>query len=186
MVSTSTKLRELRLKQPSYEDLILIKRQIVNEINDRGAAVLASTLVEGALRHAISQHLDPSFSKLGSVFDNNGPMSSFDNRIISAEALGIIGTITTANLKLIKEVRNTFAHSSTPITFLTEEIAEACHGLADEPGANFTYQSDRNRFIAFCYATTAALQNYASAYHQARANSMPPDEIVPMKPRPLP
>jgi hypothetical protein len=139
MASINAKLRDLRLRRPSREDLEEINYQTAAEDNDRGAALLITALVEGTLATAIIRHLRIN-SHLGALFDNNGPLSTLEARDVFAFALGIIGVETHHNLGIVRHVRNTFAHASAPVTFATPEIAEACEALrGTDPKGNYSF-----------------------------------------------
>jgi hypothetical protein len=119
-------------------------QQIDAEKNDRGAAILTSTLVENWQNIRFAQQADK-------VFENNGPLSTFDAKILIADCLGMFGPDTRNNLNLIKEIRNTFAHARVPITFSSPEIQDACEAL--RPHADIqrlggrTWSDARNKFI---------------------------------------
>src|ERR1700747_724469 len=128
-MSVKSKLTDLTLRHPDQADIDEINRQIDSEENDRGAAILAGTLVENALAYVISRR-EPSFTKRHKkLFQHNGIFSTFDARIILAEAMNIFGAVTNHNLDLIKHVRNVFAHASVPVKFSTPEINAACLAL---------------------------------------------------------
>jgi hypothetical protein len=73
-MSISSQLRELRLKFPTPADIEELRQQINAENNDRGAAILASTLVHNALYHALTERLSLNYSSRAAVFDNYGPL----------------------------------------------------------------------------------------------------------------
>src|SRR5262249_17154159 len=50
-------------------------------------------------------------------------------KITIAAAFEIIGKITQENLRLIRHVRNAFAHAKIPITFNTPEVSAVCADL---------------------------------------------------------
>jgi hypothetical protein len=128
MASVNAKLRALRLRRPTLAEIEEINRQAEADNNDRGASILAATMVENALVFALSRHLRIP-TNLGKLFENEGPLATFDDRVRMSLALSIFGADTHHNLETIKHVRNTFAHASAPITFATPEIAAACGAL---------------------------------------------------------
>jgi hypothetical protein len=88
-MSINSDLRNLRLRLARSPDLDEIKRQITAQHNDRGAAILATTLVEGSLVYALSGRLSIFLSARTSLFDNNGPLSALDARIILGSLLRV-------------------------------------------------------------------------------------------------
>ena len=86
----------------------------------RTAAVVATGLVEGALRWCLCGFLIPAGAEQTelpaedqvAVFDNEtAPLKTFHARIVMGYTLGIYGKVTRENLQTIKNIRNVFADS---------------------------------------------------------------------------
>jgi hypothetical protein len=186
-VSIKSKLTDLTLRHPSQADIDEINRQIDAEDNDRGAAVLAVTLVENALAYAISRR-DSRFSyRHKKLFQYNGLFSTLYARITLAEAMNIFGPVTNHNLDLIKHIRNVFAHASVPVKFSTPEINEACLALkAPSDLKGKAWGTPREKYVAACYAIVSELADYASRCHRRRADILEPATMVTVTPTPLP
>jgi hypothetical protein len=101
----------------------------------RATAIVATALLEDALRWCLAGYLIPAGSDRGqlpeedqsAVFDNEiAPLNTFHAKIVIGYSLGIYGKITRDDLNRIKRIRNQFAHSFRPITFRTPEIAKEC------------------------------------------------------------
>jgi hypothetical protein len=107
-VSVKSELRTLTLRRPTSADIEEINRQIEAENNERGAALLAATLVENALAWGITNKITSFSYHYNKLFEHNGLFSTFDSRIILAHSLTIFGTETLHNLDIIKHVRNAF------------------------------------------------------------------------------
>jgi hypothetical protein len=60
---------------------------------------------------------------------DRGPIGTFAAKAKLAFALGLFEAITHHDLKLIRTLRNGFAHSSIPITFDAPEVAAVCQQL---------------------------------------------------------
>ncbi|MFN9847743.1 MAG: hypothetical protein ACK56C_05185 [Alphaproteobacteria bacterium] len=89
---------------------------------DLNCAIVGSAAVEHALRTAITQHLDENLTPtdLDAIFvgeSTPGTLSTFDARINMAFALGVIDATVRAELKVLKLIRNTFAHAVMPVSF---------------------------------------------------------------------
>ena len=109
-------------KGEAQEEIGAISRELANQ-TDRGAAIIGGAIIEDHLRDALSALLVPGFKP------SRFPVRSFDARITTAEALGVIGAVTAADLRWIKDIRNDFAHASKPIDFATPGILEKCRKL---------------------------------------------------------
>jgi hypothetical protein len=191
-MSVSSELRKLGNARTGLAHLDEFYRQIDSEGNDRGAAILATTFLERALEYALSRRLpvtsDDHFYKL---FDNEGPLSTFDYKIIMASALHIIGPDTQSNLTLIKHVRNAFAHASMPILFSEKAISDACGNLKVRPNPetfrrDFKVDTPRQKFCTVCEIIAVDLTMHAASYVRVRADFVSPETMVPMVPTALP
>jgi hypothetical protein len=190
-VSVNSNLRALGLKHPSPAHIAEINRQIELEDNDRGAAILASTLLDNALRYVIWRRMTEAFYKFSGAeekyFTNDGMLSTFDAKITFSETLGIFGLETRHNLDIIKRVRNVFAHAAIPITFATPEIAASCDTLkvpSDLKGKK--WESPRDKFLAGCITISTDLINYADSIRRVKAADLAADRLIPVPPQPLP
>jgi len=124
------KLSKLTDAPPSEDQRKEAHKQIATEKNDRGAAILLASTVQITLQAALLGYLGLDRAP-NELFGHEGsPMGTFENQIRMAYALRIIGDETRTNLKLIKGIRNTFAHTLQPLTFETEEIVVACSRLS--------------------------------------------------------
>src|SRR6202035_3849496 len=63
------------------------------------------------------------------LFVGLAPLSTLSAKIKIAFALRIIGAAGVADLEIIKDIRNQFAHSFHPVSFGTRAVARACHKL---------------------------------------------------------
>jgi hypothetical protein len=96
----------------------------------RAAAIVASSLVEDALRCCLCGFFTPVVDE-AEMFDKEGaPLASFHAKIVMGYALGIYGEVTREDLRRIKLIRNAFAHSPRAITFETPEVKEKCLALS--------------------------------------------------------
>lgn len=104
---------------PSEEQILAFPEILANEPSNRSAAIMAAALVEQALYTAITCRLvDPGESILKAWFEGeNAPFGTFSAKIKLGRALGIYREKMEGRLVIIKNVRNVFAHRSTPITF---------------------------------------------------------------------
>lgn len=145
-------LKELREREPTEAQMDALYGEIVGEKNDRGAALIASAQLEEGLERLIKSRLVPmSSERISGLFEYSGPMDSFSTKTSIAFAFGIIDAEVRRNCDYIREIRNTFAHAGSPITFQTSEIKTVCELLSkwfteykDPP---FPPEHPRMRFI---------------------------------------
>lgn len=95
--------------------------------SDRGAAVLASAQVQDALSSLVLMHFETtSRDVVETLYDRNGPLSSFFSVIHLAWAMGLVDKEMVGYLNFVRRIRNTFAHAIRPISFFTPEINREC------------------------------------------------------------
>ena len=139
-------LRQLIRERPTQEELSEIRKEI-RKVHDRAAAILATTLIDDALEELLLAKFQPlSKSERLELFEGEGPLGSLAAKIKMGHALSLIGAQARADLMLIKEIRNVFAHASGIITFQTPEVANACSRLRaidNISAADLNFRADR-------------------------------------------
>lgn len=91
--------------------------------SDLTAAIISSSLLESTLERVIIGHLrDSSPRLLGQLFENRGPLSDFNGKILCAVAFGVISPAAGEHFQAIRHIRNAFAHSRTQISFETPQV----------------------------------------------------------------
>ena len=118
---------------PSREDretLEALEKEVFNT-SDRVTAVMLGAFVETALEKLLASRMRRNLNKTerDQMFGFEGAVGTFSAKIIIAYAMNIIGPITYSDLKLIKELRNQFAHSRIAFDFQTPEVAAVCNEL---------------------------------------------------------
>ena len=98
--------------------------------SDRATMILSAAMVEDFLVHALEWRM-PSLNKEehDRIFNFEGPLGSFSNRIRLAHGLGIIDRTRKRALEIIKEIRNVAAHAHAPLNFDTPAIRAAILAL---------------------------------------------------------
>jgi hypothetical protein len=120
-------LKELSKRELVLNDFRAIHNEIIAERHDRGAALVAATLVENMLRRVIRSQLVPlTETEDDSLFGRDAPLSTFSDMIRVGHAFGIFNKEIKQDLDRLREIRNAFAHSPLSVTFGTKEIASAC------------------------------------------------------------
>jgi hypothetical protein len=139
-------LKALLRKQPTPDEFRTIIRELENA-HPRAVAIMGATAVEDALKGLIIKHFTPAVlpSELDDLFGPTKPLSSFSAKINIAHAMGLFGPKTKADLDLLRDIRNAFAHARISISFKTPEIAELCdYFICASP----TFRSARDTFIS--------------------------------------
>jgi hypothetical protein len=89
--------------------------------SDRGAVVLAGSYIENYLGiYLCSRMTDKSLEK--EIFGANGALSTFSQRIDFSQAFGFLTKEQCAELRLIKKIRNHFAHHPKNASFTDEKV----------------------------------------------------------------
>ena len=118
-------LRALSRQQGETDHIAEFTKQLYNESNDRGSALLAVTNADVALTQVLYQRLRLGEGEREDFDKPGGPLENFSQRIKMGRALQIYGPDTEFNLDLLRHLRNAFAHAHIPITFETKEVAAA-------------------------------------------------------------
>jgi hypothetical protein len=113
------------------QDLDAIFRKAEME-SDRAAIAVMASLVEYSLERVISTRLRKprNNAEIKTLFNENGILGTFSEKILAAYFLKIIGPEARRELDLIRGIRNQAAHDMNPISFQgTAEIASRCEEL---------------------------------------------------------
>ena len=97
----------------------------IEKQTDRGAALIAASVIDGLLEHLIIARLvELSSNRKKELFEqSNGPLRSLSSKIELGFALGLFNEERRQSLHLIRDVRNAFAHRMDPISFEDPEIS---------------------------------------------------------------
>lgn len=132
------------------DDYHAVLQEFHNE-SDRAAAVLGGSFVECYLAKYMRSAMVEDVKD--GVFDNNGPFSTYSQRIQGAHAFGMISATTKRDLELIGKIRNHFAHHPLRSTFDTAPVTGWCNNLSTAElfpargASQGTGQGNRYRFV---------------------------------------
>lgn len=131
MVSKTEALRLITNAPARKEHQEEFDRQVAAKTDDRGVCLLIVAQLENELERALDHDLcTPEDASIrAELYGQDGPLATFARKISMAAPLGIIGPITRNNLRIIRHVRNAFAHAKQPIKFDTPEVKAACEEL---------------------------------------------------------
>ena len=96
---------------------------------DTVAAIVAGTILEGALERQLAGHMRRMSAKEHNELFHSGPLRNLQPKIMLGQALNLFGANTTTEMKTLGEIRNAFAHTVKDITFETKTIRELCFRL---------------------------------------------------------
>jgi DNA-binding MltR family transcriptional regulator len=119
---TKKALRELSRHLPSRPEI----KKIIDSLSDKDdlhIAIIAVSIVEAHLQKLIVSRLhraDADF--INRLFDNRGPLSDFNSKILVAEAFGLLTRPLAEELHVLRAIRNTFAHAKMPLSFDLEPV----------------------------------------------------------------
>lgn len=106
---------------PAFEKI----RELRNQ-PDQVAAIVAGTILEGALEKRLAGRMRRMSAKDHNELFHSGPLRNFQPKIILGQALSLYGPETVVEMRKIAEIRNAFAHTVRDITFESSEIKKWC------------------------------------------------------------
>ncbi len=95
---------------------------------DISFALVGAAAVEQALEHAIRTHFVIPPDAAARMF-SDGPLNNFAAKIKMGFALGVYDQRVKDELDMVRNIRNTFAHSQARLTFESPEIVAGCDAL---------------------------------------------------------
>ncbi|MGQ0280357.1 hypothetical protein ACT17R_17095 [Sphingopyxis sp. Q841] len=138
--------------------------------DDRTAAIVGASLVESALEHLLVAAVQSNARTLKQrLFENRGPLSDFNSKILIAQAFGLIAERVADDMQRIRRIRNCFAHARLPVTFEEPLVAKEVSALAAVMAVRsteahyvyepFPYHSHKTSYGLSCYITTLLLNH---------------------------
>jgi hypothetical protein len=160
-------LGKLKRRPPSQNILQTILNVMASNADDRSVAILAGSLVEVSLIGPIALSIQRPANIEEDFWHDRAPYRTFNNKIVKAKSLEITGPQATANLEVIRLVRNTFAHSLSDLEFAMPEIARACARLILSNNAEFfvsqeTIRAARYRYCRACDVVFRVMFNFVA------------------------
>ncbi|ARU94552.1 MltR family transcriptional regulator [Tatumella citrea] len=89
--------------------------------SDRGVVLVASSMIEEALKNLIASYLLPPLNK-GDELLERGPLQNLNSRIQAAYRLGLIRKSVSDGLHAFRDMRNEFAHNIETCNFSDPKI----------------------------------------------------------------
>ena len=130
--------------------------------NDRAVAIMNAYILEDNLKAYIQAQIPPSIETefISSLFKaEEGVLGSLGAKANIAYAFGLIGSVCRDDIKLVRMLRNAFAHSKITFNFETPAIKGVCDRLAipDIPSSYIPpdyLRQQRGRASEFEYANS--------------------------------
>lgn len=151
---------------------------------DREAAIVGASLVESALQERLLRSFDSSAEGLEqSLFENRGPLSDFNSKILVAQAFAVIPDRLADDMQRIRKIRNCFAHARIDVSFeeplIAREVRELAAVIAVQRSMEKypdsyppNYGSAKTSFGLSCYLTYTMLKSEAfSAFMKGTAST---------------
>jgi len=155
--------------------------EFINEFqheSDRATAVLAGAFLENLLATILENFFIKDKSNIQSIlYGFNAPLYSFHSKILCSYCLGLLPDDEFHDLKIIKKIRNDFAHKQAGLSFSSQSIADKCKKLTkvdilQRELNNIDLNKPRNRFIYGVALLTISLNSTIAR---------PPDRCTPAK-----
>ena len=116
--------------------------------NDRSAAIIGAAFLDEHLKQLLANFMVDDPYEVKELLSGESPLGSFGARIRAAYCLGLISHEYFESLKLIKDVRNAFAHQLHGRTFDDNDVAAACKKIQSlQPIRSRFTQTPRQMFV---------------------------------------
>jgi hypothetical protein len=116
------KLRDLSYHKPTREEENQLLDAAMGD-HPMVAAILGATIVEHQLENSLRERFPKATDETwGTIVSDGGPLCTFDQKITMAFLLGMIDEATRDNLKIIRQIRNAFAHAKKLVDFEHELV----------------------------------------------------------------
>jgi DNA-binding MltR family transcriptional regulator len=97
--------------------------------SDRSAAIIGAAFIDEHLKQLLTNHLVDDEKEAALFLSSESPLGSFGARIRAAYCMGLVSKEYFEALKIIKDIRNAFAHQLHGRSFNDNDIEEACKRL---------------------------------------------------------
>ena len=118
-------------KKKNQEDIL---SDVLNTESDRGCVLVGASILDNMLEKVIKHNLflgatGARKEAVNSLFEVNGPLSTFWSRIQFGYAIGIIKNTMYHDLEVIRKLRNEVAHNIYKIDFSNKKISNKTESL---------------------------------------------------------
>jgi hypothetical protein len=121
-------LRELSRDLPSRPEIKKIMNALIGA--DLHVAIIAVSIVEAHLGQLIVTRLHRTDKdSINRLFENRGPLSDFNSKILIGEAFGLLTRPLADELHVMRAIRNSFAHAKMPLSFDLQPVEDEVRKL---------------------------------------------------------
>lgn len=129
-----TDIREILADSESIKKASSVFSEIKKEFatgSDRGMTIISASMLDNLLKDLLEQYLiqNQKVDERKRLFANNGPLSTYSNKMLMAHSLGLISDFEKKLLNNIRSVRNRFAHELEEISFADASISGICDNM---------------------------------------------------------
>jgi hypothetical protein len=159
----------------------------LHQQGDREAAIVGASVVESALQERLIESFDSKAAGLERLFEDRGPLSDFNSKILIAQAFAVIPDRLADDMQRIRKIRNCFAHARIAVNFaeplISKEVFELAAVLAvqksmdDHPesyGGRRPYDNPKVSYGLSCFLTYTMLRSKEVAAHMKITTSERP------------
>ncbi|CAA0262178.1 MULTISPECIES: MltR family transcriptional regulator [Klebsiella] len=151
-------------------DAFLHNYKLLQAESDRGAVLVASSVIEKALAGLIAAFLLENDAKNDELFvGSNPPLGTLESKILIAYRLGLIRKVIRDSLSIFRRIRNDFAHNIETYSFDNQSVKNRLneiYSLRDDQSSALDEiiskskdaTSTREKFLLFFAMDMAALQ----------------------------
>ena len=144
---------------------------VLDHDSDRAVAIIVGSMIERRLEQAILARSKRDEIIENRLFQPSGPLGPFSSKIDIAYLNGIISTAAHADLVIMKDIRNKFAHKLEIKDFRSQAIRDKAKNfkLIDEHVAQFDEIADQPQIANVAHGTKPTIWVRNAAVHKKRA-----------------
>jgi DNA-binding MltR family transcriptional regulator len=155
--SLATARATLETAPITQEDLM----KILSRQTEAGNALVVAGIVEDWLEKLLlARGRTISNRTAKRIFEGMGPLSSFSGKIDVAYLFELIDEDVAQDLRVIKDIRNKFAHTTQSVHFQSEHIAKDCEKLSNWKPDKANEECYRDRAIECVNLMKAAVERF--------------------------
>ncbi len=155
-----------------YEERMMVVIRELQGGSDRAVAIVGGAWVEEALQGTLHAAFQPEPGRWKRIVGSHGTLSTFAAKIDIVVLLGLVTKSIASDLKIIRDIRNDFAHNvvhretQDRLSFESPSVKDQC--LALRCIAHEKLTNPRHAFIRACavlYADFEAMQTFVQVPH---------------------
>lgn len=159
------------MKSDDYKELNQFFAELQLESN-RGLALVSAAHVDERLLQILQAFFCDEHAANRLLVEGNAPLGTFSARAAACLALGFIDEFEYAEIKLIRKIRNEFAHATHGTSFRTSKIEGLCSSLKSKLPDGVKYSNmARARFINSTVSLASRLFHRPEGARQEKRNA---------------